>query len=179
MKEGTGRGAGGSYRATAAFSWEEGAAVPPCFAGCWRKVGAVSLTQARTALARSSERAPQRREPQLNNVGPSRRWLQGNLVGTVFSRHRLMGCSCRGSFHLCCPWAGAQKPIWVGAMLLLCALLQGLEPWAFPSLLSGSLMLIVIPGQGKVAGTQVSEEPCIYLFHKETNSVEGFHIFSP
>lgn len=39
-------------------------------------------------------------------------------------------------------------------------------------------MLIVTPGQGKVAGTQVSKEPDIYLFQKEKNPVEGFHIFS-
>lgn len=50
MKEGTGRGAGGSYRETATFSWEEGAAVPACVVVCWGKVGAVHRTQAGTAL---------------------------------------------------------------------------------------------------------------------------------
>lgn len=40
-------------------------------------------------------------------------------------------------------------------------------------------MLAVTPGQGKVANPQVSKEPAIYLFHKETNPVERFRIFSP
>lgn len=84
------------------------------------------------------------------------------------------------SFHLCCPWAGTWKPMWVGGpMLLLCALLQGLKSWDFLSLLSRSPMLIVTPGQGEVAGTEVSKEPAIHLFHKERNPVERFHIFCP
>lgn len=33
------------------------------------------------------------------------------------------------------------------------------------------------PGQGKVAGTQVSKEPDVYLFHKEANPVEVFTFF--
>lgn len=84
------------------------------------------------------------------------------------------------SFHLCRPWAGTWKPMWVGGpMLLLCALLQGLKSWDFLSLLSRSPMLIVTPGQGEVAGTQVSKEPAIHLFHKERNPVTRFHIFCP
>ena len=83
--------------------------------------------------------------------------------------------------------APGQEPenpcTWGPPMLLLCTLqaegLLGLKSWDFPSLPSGSLMLIVTPGQGKVAGTQVSKEPAIYLLHKETNPVERFHIFSP
>lgn len=97
MKEGTGRGAEGSYRATATFSWEEGAAVPACVALCWEKVGAVHRTQAGHGAGRmwslladtwSSKRGSPSQESQLNNQVPSRRWFQGNLVGTFFPRHK-------------------------------------------------------------------------------------------
>lgn len=79
MKEGTGRGAEGSYRATATFSWEEGAAVPACVALCWEKVGAVHRTQAGHGAGRmwslladtwSSKRGSPSQESQLKTRSP-------------------------------------------------------------------------------------------------------------
>lgn len=49
MKEGTGRGAGGSQEQQPPFPGRRGHCAS-CFAGCWRKVGAAHPTKARTAL---------------------------------------------------------------------------------------------------------------------------------
>lgn len=70
---------------------------------------------------------PRAKSPSRNKQGPSRRWFQGNLVGTFFPGTKIDGMYLQGQLSLCCPRAGTQKPIGVGATLLLCALLQGLE----------------------------------------------------
>lgn len=101
MKEGTGRGAGGSYRATATFSWEDGgscAGLRCCVLGeggcCAPHTGrdgpgrGAGRMWSLLADTWSSKRGSPSQESQLNDQVPSRRWFQGNLVGTFFPRHK-------------------------------------------------------------------------------------------
>lgn len=106
--------------------------MPSCFAGCWRKVGAGHPTRARTALGRSSEDAELKAGlPRARSVteqpGPLKAMVSGKPCGHFFPGTETDGICLQGQLPLCCPWAGTQKRIWSGAMLLLCALLQGLD----------------------------------------------------
>lgn len=113
MKEGTGGGAGGSYERLPPFpGGGGGGAVSLCRAVEEDGAEHTGRDSPGPGAARCGAQSGfQSRESPLNNQVPSRRWFQGNLLGTFYPGTNVDGMYLQEQLPLCCPWAGTQKPI--------------------------------------------------------------------
>lgn len=116
MKEGTGRGAGGCYERLPPFPGRRGRLCRPALpggGGGWEPGTHTGRDGPGPGAGRCGAQsgAAQSQESQPNNQVPSRRWFQGNLLGTFFPGTKVDGMYLQGQLPLCCPWAGTQKSI--------------------------------------------------------------------